>query len=88
MKVSIYYYNTYGKVYKVANLVAEGVAGAEPVVRTVPELIPAAIRDSRLRGHRMFSGKIGLFSTQNSCMNRSIFFRWWRARSLTHRSRQ
>lgn len=33
-----------------ANLVAEGVrqvAGAEPVVRTVPELIPAAVIESR-----------------------------------------
>jgi len=39
MKVLICYYSTYGNVYKMANLVAEGVsqvAGAEPVVRTVP----------------------------------------------------
>jgi NAD(P)H dehydrogenase (quinone) len=35
MKVLICYYNTYGNVYKMANLVAEGVrqvAGAEPVI--------------------------------------------------------
>lgn len=46
MKVLICYYSTYGNVYKMANLVAEGVrqvAGAEPVIRTVPELIPPAV---------------------------------------------
>ena len=50
MKVLICYYSTYGNVYKMANLVAEGVsqvAGAEPVVRTVPELIPASVIESR-----------------------------------------
>ncbi len=50
MKVLICYYSTYGNVYKMANLVAEGVsqvAGAEPVVRTVPELMPASIIESR-----------------------------------------
>ena len=50
MKVLICYYSTYGNVYKMANLVAEGVsqvAEAEPVVRTVPELIPAAVIESR-----------------------------------------
>src|SRR6267154_4002162 len=50
MKVLICYYSTYGNVYKMAHLVAEGVsqvAGAEPVVRTVPELIPAAVIESR-----------------------------------------
>ncbi len=50
MKVLICYYSTYGNVYKMANLVADGVsqvAGAEPVVRTVPELIPAAVIESR-----------------------------------------
>jgi NAD(P)H dehydrogenase (quinone) len=43
MKVLICYYSIYGNVYKMANLVAEGVgqiAGAEPVIRKVPELIP------------------------------------------------
>ena len=50
MKVLICYYSTFGNVYKMANLVAEGVrqvAGAEPVVRTVPELIPATVIESR-----------------------------------------
>ena len=39
MKVLIVYYSTYGNVYKMAKLVAEGVRevkGAEPVIRTVP----------------------------------------------------
>ncbi|MBX6314148.1 MAG: NAD(P)H:quinone oxidoreductase [Isosphaeraceae bacterium] len=50
MKVLIVYYSTYGNVFRMANLVAEGVReveGAEPVLRTVPELIPQAVIDSR-----------------------------------------
>jgi NAD(P)H dehydrogenase (quinone) len=50
MKVLICYYSTYGHVYKMATLVAEGVrqvAGAEPVIRTVPELIPSAVIEAR-----------------------------------------
>ena len=50
MKVLIVYYSTYGNVHKMAQLVAEGVEeipGAEPVLRTVPELIPQAVIDSR-----------------------------------------
>jgi NAD(P)H dehydrogenase (quinone) len=50
MKVLICYYSTYGHVYKMATLVAEGVrqvAGAEPVLRTVPELIPSAVIEAR-----------------------------------------
>lgn len=50
MKVLICYYSTYGNVYKMARLVAEGVgqvAGAEPVIRKVPELIPATVIESR-----------------------------------------
>jgi NAD(P)H dehydrogenase (quinone) len=50
MNVLILYYSTYGNVYKMANLVAEGVRevpGAEPVIRTVPELIPQSVIDSR-----------------------------------------
>src|SRR6185436_12834124 len=50
MKVLIVYYSTYGNVYKMAQLVAEGVKqvpDAEPVVRTVPELIPPSVIDSR-----------------------------------------
>jgi NAD(P)H dehydrogenase (quinone) len=50
MKVLIVYYSTYGNVYHMANLVAGGVKevpGVEPVVRTVPELIPKSVIDSR-----------------------------------------
>src|SRR5215475_11987344 len=50
MKVLIVYYSTYGNVYRMATLVAEGVReipGAQPVVRTVPELIPTSVIDSR-----------------------------------------
>jgi multimeric flavodoxin WrbA len=50
MKVLIVYYSAYGNVYQMANLVAEGVKeipGVEPGVRTVPELIPKSVIDSR-----------------------------------------
>ena len=50
MKVLVLYYSTYGNVYHMAQLVAEGarqVPNAEPVVRTVPELIPQSVIDSR-----------------------------------------
>jgi len=43
MKVLIVYYSTYGNTYKMALEIAEGVKavpGAEPIIRTVPELIP------------------------------------------------
>ncbi len=46
MNVLICYYSTYGNVYKMAQLVGEGVSqvpGAVPVIRTVPELIPAEV---------------------------------------------
>jgi NAD(P)H dehydrogenase (quinone) len=49
VRVLIVYYSTYGNVYKMAQLVAEGVKqveGAEPVIRTVPELIPASVIES------------------------------------------
>jgi NAD(P)H dehydrogenase (quinone) len=42
MKVLIVYYSTYGNVYKMAKLIAEGVnkvKGAEAVIRKVPELM-------------------------------------------------
>lgn len=58
MQVLIVYYSTYGNVYKMAQLVAEGVTevkGAEPVIRTVPELIPASVIDSR---EDMKAGKV------------------------------
>uniref|UniRef100_A0A7C2JYB7 NAD(P)H:quinone oxidoreductase n=1 Tax=Schlesneria paludicola TaxID=360056 RepID=A0A7C2JYB7_9PLAN len=50
MKVLICYYSTYGNVYRMAQLVAEGVKqvpGAEPVIRTVPELIPDSVIQGR-----------------------------------------
>ena len=50
MKVLIVYYSTYGNVYAMAQLVAEGVReveGAEPVIRTVPELMPPSLVESR-----------------------------------------
>src|ERR687891_2376232 len=50
MKVLIVYYSTYGHVYRMAPLVAEGVKeipGAQAVIRTVPELIPKSVIDSR-----------------------------------------
>jgi NAD(P)H dehydrogenase (quinone) len=50
MKVLIVYYSTYGNVYRMANLIAGGVKevpGVEPLVRTVPELIPKSVIDSR-----------------------------------------
>src|SRR5262245_29005005 len=50
MKVLVVYYSTYGNVFKMAKLVAEGVQevpGAEAALRTVPELIPQAVIDSR-----------------------------------------
>ena len=50
MKTLIVYYSTYGNVYRMAQLVAEGVTevkDAEPVIRTVPELIPLPVIESR-----------------------------------------
>ena len=50
MKVLIVYYSTYGHVYRMARLVAQGVReipDADPVIRRVPELIPEEVVDSR-----------------------------------------
>ena len=50
MKVLIVYYSTYGNVYKMAKLVAEGVLeveGAEAVIRRVPELISESVIKTR-----------------------------------------
>jgi NAD(P)H dehydrogenase (quinone) len=50
MKVLIAYYSTYGNVYRMAQLVAEGVRqvpGAEPVIRKAHELIPESVIESR-----------------------------------------
>lgn len=49
MKVLVVYYSMYGNVYKMAGMVAEGVRrvpGAEPIIRRVPEIVPAAVIES------------------------------------------
>ena len=70
MKVLICYYSTYGNVYKMATLVAEGVrqvAGAEPVIRTVPELIPLAVIEARpdMKGGRELQKDIPLVTVED-----------------------
>jgi NAD(P)H dehydrogenase (quinone) len=70
MKVLICYYSIYGNVYKMANLVAEGVgqiAGAEPVIRKVPELIPPAVIESRadMKAGRDLQQDIPLVTTED-----------------------
>jgi NAD(P)H dehydrogenase (quinone) len=50
MKLLVFYYSTYGNVYRMAQLVAEGakeVQGVEPVIRRAPELIPAEVVAAR-----------------------------------------
>ena len=50
MKVLIVYYSSFGNVYKMAKLVAEGVnqvQGVEAVVRRVPELVPDSMIQAR-----------------------------------------
>lgn len=50
MRLLIVYYSTYGNVYRMAQLVAEGAKEldrVEPVIRTVPELIPPHVIESR-----------------------------------------
>ncbi|MFN3568529.1 MAG: NAD(P)H:quinone oxidoreductase [Caldimicrobium sp.] len=50
LTILIVYYSTFGNTYKMALEVAEGVKvvpGATPVIRTVPELIPEEIIQSR-----------------------------------------
>lgn len=49
MKLLICYYSTFGNVYRMMEQVAEGanaVYGAEPVIRTVPELMPESLIES------------------------------------------
>ncbi len=67
MKVLIVYYSTYGNVYKMANLVAEGVhevPGAEAVIRTVPELIPPEVVQSQagMKAGRLLQKDVPLVS--------------------------
>jgi NAD(P)H dehydrogenase (quinone) len=50
VKALIVYYSTYGNVYQMANLVAEGVRqvpGVEPVLRRVRDLVPDSVIESR-----------------------------------------
>lgn len=50
MKVLIVYYSTFGNVFKMAKIIAEGVSlvkGAEAVMRRVPELMPESLVQSR-----------------------------------------
>jgi NAD(P)H dehydrogenase (quinone) len=50
MKVLIVYYSTFGNVFRMAQLVAEGVsqvAGAEAIVRRAPELMPDSVIQAR-----------------------------------------
>ncbi len=49
MKILIVYYSTFGNTYKMAKYIADGVeqAGAEPIIRRCPELIPEEIIKSR-----------------------------------------
>jgi NAD(P)H dehydrogenase (quinone) len=57
MKLLIVYYSTYGNVFQMAQLVAEGVRevpGVEPVIRTVPELIPDSVINA---GEAMKAGR-------------------------------
>lgn len=50
MKVLIVYYSTFGNVYRMAQLIAEGVnqvEGAEAVIRKIPELMPESVVQAR-----------------------------------------
>jgi NAD(P)H dehydrogenase (quinone) len=50
MRILIVYCSTLGNVHRMAQLVAEGVqelTRAEPVIRAVPELVPASVIESR-----------------------------------------
>jgi NAD(P)H dehydrogenase (quinone) len=79
MKVLIVYYSTYGNVYKMANLVAAGVhevEGAEAVVRTVPELIPAEVIQSRaeMKAGRQLQADVPLVTLDDFRQARAIAF--------------
>ncbi len=70
VKVLICYYSAYGNVYKMAELIAEGVrlvAGAEPVVRRVPELVPDATIEARpdLKAGRDMQKHVPLVSVED-----------------------
>ncbi len=70
MKLLIVYYSTYGNVHQMAQLVAEGareVPGVEPVIRTVPELIPDSVIASRadMKAGRDLQASVPLVSKQD-----------------------
>ncbi len=79
MNVLICYYSTYGNVYRMAKLVAEGVsqvAGAEPVLRKVPELIPPDVIESRadMRAGRDLQKDVPLITLDDFRVAGSIAF--------------
>src|SRR5262245_8541899 len=79
MKVLIVYYSTYGHVYRMATLVAEGVQeipGVQPVVRTVPELIPQSVIDSRedMKAGRELQQNVPLVTKDDCCEAGAIAF--------------
>ncbi len=59
-KVLILYYSSYGHIEKMANAVAEGVrnAGAEAVIKRVPELAPEEV--ARKSGFRLDQPAVGV----------------------------
>lgn len=79
MKILIVYYSTYGNVYRMAQLVAEGVhevEGAEPVLRRVPELIPDSVIDSRedMKAGRQLQKDVPLVSKEDFQQAAAIAF--------------
>jgi len=70
MKVLIVYYSTYGNTFRMAQLVAEGVRevpGVEPVIRTVPELLPTSLVDARkdMQAGRQLQDEVPLVSLED-----------------------
>ena len=79
MKVLIVYYSMYGNCYKMAKLVAEGVKqvkGAEPVIRTVKELIPDSVVQSRddLRKGRQMQKDVPLVAESDFAQADAVIF--------------
>jgi len=81
MKLLIVYYSTYGNVYQMAQLVAEGakeVKGVEPIIRTVAELIPAPVIESSpgmRAGREMQKDVLGSRRTTSARQARSLSVR-------------
>ena len=79
MKILIVYYSMYGNVYKMAGLIAEGVRqvpGAEPVIRTVRELIPDSVIQSRedLRRGRAMQKEVPLVTADDFRQADAVLF--------------